>query len=378
MKIVLCSGGTGGHIFPAKALAEYLFDSAGLSSRLDIQFLTDARGRYYLKDLDKKGTNSTIKVKRVLSAQFAGKSVLQKLKALSLILLGYKFTSISFLLKRPKVVVAFGGYVSVPVLLAAYTLRIPIIIHEQNRVLGRANKLFAKAAKYIVLGFKNKDLEDKYGAKVKVLGTPVRKEFLEARKQKAQACADKNETMRLRVERLCIVVLGGSQGASVLGTEVVKAFLKLPKGLQERLVVYHQCKDAQAKEVNALWKDTLVEAHVAPFFTDVAGLLLEASLVISRAGASTISEINCVGVPAIYVPFKKAVDNHQYKNAINMQSLGAAQVITEDNLNCDNFCYTLMDLLANEKSCIMSYKAYSSFNEYVLRDIRDLIVLQRH
>lgn len=421
MKVVICSGGTGGHIFPAQALAEALIKdnlrsakepstlkapkvaefsppSGSSKNRLkdEVYFYTDARSLRHLNDLPPE-----VKIHMVSTGKYAGVALSSKLKGLFFMGLGLAKVVAQFIFKRPSVVVSFGGYVSVPVVSAATLLRIPIILHEQNAVLGKANRLFAGAAKYIVSGFPLVELPVKLEAKTKLLGIPVREEFLSARKQRCghfaevvksalglDSSSDQGGAASLAQasDKKHILILGGSQGARILGSQLVAGFKSLDAATLRDLVIHHQCREEQLDETYYAWQELQksltvqlsgpvgpLQVEVKPFFHNVAELLQKATLIISRAGASTIAEVTCVGVPAIYVPLANAIQNHQVLNALTQQRSGAAWIIKEQDFNSMNLSSALVNLLKSDKLQSMGLRAKKSFKTHVIEDLLQLV-----
>jgi UDP-N-acetylglucosamine--N-acetylmuramyl-(pentapeptide) pyrophosphoryl-undecaprenol N-acetylglucosamine transferase len=216
---------------------------------------------------------------------------------------------------QPAAVVAFGGYPAVPPVVAARFLkaRPAIILHEQNAVLGRANRLLARLASRLVLSFaKTEKLPG--GVATSVLGNPVRPAIV--------ALAGKGyETAG---EKIQLLVLGGSLGAKVFGTLIPAALTLLPDGLRARLVVTQQCRADDAAAAREVLQDACIQAELSPFFDDVAARIGRAHLVIARAGASTVAELAVAGRPAIFIPLPGAIDDHQRANADALADAGAA------------------------------------------------------
>lgn len=345
IKIVICSGGTGGHLFPAKAtvdsLLSYNLNSQPELPKVNITFFTDKRTLNYLQDFNT--TNVTIKT--IITLQFSGKGLFYKLKSLSSMAIGGLQTLYYFIINRPKVVVAFGGYVSVPVLIAATLLRIPIILHEQNAILGRANRLFVKFANRIVTSFAITLGLNKYLNKVHHIGLPLRKEILFASNKTSTVAY----STKLNVNnQYTLAILGGSQGAKIFGDFIPQSFTLLPKELQQKLIVFHQCRAELLNKTNEAWQKTLVkEVIIRPFFTNIAEVLKQSDLIVTRSGAATVAEINCIGKAAVYIPFKQAILNHQKHNAISMVNKNCAVMLTEEDLNFNSFNDIIIDLLTN-------------------------------
>lgn len=308
--IVLAAGGTGGHVFPAQALADTL-RKRGFA----VAMVTDDRGG----DLQHKFPG--IQVHRVKAGGIAGKSLFARIK--SVIALGLGTLAARSILKRlqPVCVIGFGGYASVPAVMAAFG-QFPTIIHEQNAVLGRANRLLASRAHRIATAFSTVgSLSDSDSEKAVQTGMPVRPEITQARSIPFEA-STVGGTFR-------ILVLGGSQGARVFSDVIPTALQQLEGSLLKCLSIEQQCRPEDIDRVRASYEAMGVKADLASFFDNVPDRMARAHLVIARAGASTVAELITVGRPAILVPFPYAVDNHQDANAHAVADLGAGWLMPE-------------------------------------------------
>jgi UDP-N-acetylglucosamine--N-acetylmuramyl-(pentapeptide) pyrophosphoryl-undecaprenol N-acetylglucosamine transferase len=326
--VVLAAGGTGGHMFPAAALAQAL-----VRRGMAIALVTDRRGQAFALP------GGDLTVHRVRAAAMAGASFAAKAKAGVQLLVG---TAQAWLLLRrlkPAVVVGFGGYASVPTVLAAHRLGLPIVLHEQNAVLGRANRLVARLARRIATGFS--DVEGLAGAdraKLAVTGNPVRPEIT--------ALVDKAYPALGPDGALTVLVTGGSQGAALFSRVVPEAISRLPEGMRRRLRLVQQVRADDLDAVRATYATLGVDAELSPFFADLPDRLAGAHLVIGRAGASTIAETAVAGRPAILVPLAIAADDHQTKNARALESTGAAIVMPEAAFTAEALAARLQPLLA--------------------------------
>jgi UDP-N-acetylglucosamine--N-acetylmuramyl-(pentapeptide) pyrophosphoryl-undecaprenol N-acetylglucosamine transferase len=223
---------------------------------------------------------------------------------------------------RPAVVVGFGGYPSIPALSAAWVLRRPRMIHEQNGVLGRVNQVFARRVQKVACGTWPTTLPD--GVTGEPTGNPVRQAVLD--RAAAPYIPPGDYPMSL-------VVIGGSQGARVLSDVVPAAMALLPEGLRANLRVAHQARDEDAGRAAAGYEAADVRAEIAPFFIDIPRRLSEAQLVISRSGASSVADISVIGRPAILIPYPAATGDHQTANARGLADAGAAVLIQEKQLD---------------------------------------------
>jgi UDP-N-acetylglucosamine--N-acetylmuramyl-(pentapeptide) pyrophosphoryl-undecaprenol N-acetylglucosamine transferase len=223
---------------------------------------------------------------------------------------------------RPDLVAGFGGYPAYPALSAARALRIPLLIHEQNAVLGRVNRAFAAAATHVASGFDRLDRLPRAARHV-ALGNPVRPAVIAAA---GRALPDTDGT-------LTVFVTGGSQGARILGEAVPEAIMAhVPAALQARLRLVQQVRAEQIDAVSARYAAAGIQAELAPFFDDMPARLAGAHLVIARSGAGTVSEISAIGRPSILIPLKIAMDNHQLANADGLVRAGAADLLLEDEV----------------------------------------------
>jgi len=310
--IILAAGGTGGHMFPASALAAEM-RRRGWTPVL----VTDRRGAS-LETGFAAGERQQIP-----ASGLGGRNPLRLATGMLTVLAG-TLKSLGLIRRtRPALVAGFGGYPSFPVLLAARLARVRIIIHEQNCVLGRTNRLFAPGAALVASGFDVLERLPAGAAKRHVVtGNPLRAGIL-ARRDAAPGHQD---------DRVRLLVLGGSLGARILGETVPAAVALLPKSLQSRLDVAQQTRQEQVATVTRQYREADVNAQIAPFFDDVAQRLAAADLVIARAGASSVAEIAALGKPSILVPLAIAMDDHQSRNAHVLADAGAADIIAEEKL----------------------------------------------
>ncbi|GAB1479139.1 UDP-N-acetylglucosamine--N-acetylmuramyl-(pentapeptide) pyrophosphoryl-undecaprenol N-acetylglucosamine transferase [Paracoccaceae bacterium] len=309
---LIAAGGTGGHMFPAQALAEAL-----IARGWRVKLSTDARGARYAG-----GFPQSVQVVVTDSATFARGGVLAKLAVPFRIAVGVLAATLRMATERPAVVVGFGGYPTIPALAAAWLLRRPRMIHEQNGVLGRVNRLFAPRVNLVACGTWPTALPA--GAQGNHTGNPVRAAVLE--RAGAPYIAPGDYPMSL-------VVIGGSQGARILSDVVPQAVAQLPEGLRRHLRVAQQARPEDLDRVVAAYEAAGILAEVAPFFADIPRRLSEAQLVISRSGASSVADIAAIGRPSILVPFAAAMDDHQSANARGLVEAQAAVLIPEKALD---------------------------------------------
>jgi UDP-N-acetylglucosamine--N-acetylmuramyl-(pentapeptide) pyrophosphoryl-undecaprenol N-acetylglucosamine transferase len=332
--ILLAAGGTGGHVFPAEALAREL-----LARGWDVELVTDGRGQAFGGDL------AGLPVHRI-SAASPGKGIWGKLKAGLIMGRGLMQANAMMRRMRPAGVVGFGGYPSVPAVLAAAGAQIPVAIHEQNAVLGRANGMLAAGAKLIATAFPSVAKLGKNGEGKQVrVGNPVRAAVAARRDAPyiVPAAADP-----LNLPPLNLLVMGGSQGAAVFSDLIPAALALLPAALRARIRLAQQARpEDTARAQEALAVLGLGEATVESFFRDVPERLEACSLAITRAGASTIAELTCIGRPAILVPYPHAADDHQTANARAVEAAGAAVCAPQDELTPQRLAELLTKLLTD-------------------------------
>ncbi|MFQ5959547.1 MAG: undecaprenyldiphospho-muramoylpentapeptide beta-N-acetylglucosaminyltransferase, partial [Alphaproteobacteria bacterium] len=309
--IVLAAGGTGGHVFPAQALA------AELASRgRELALVTDRRGADFG---DALGGDAVYTVR---AASVSGHRLSGRLRGLAELALGLVQARRLLRRLRPAGVVGFGGYASVPTVLAATQLGLPTVIHEQNAVLGRANRLLAPRVRAIATAFaETAQLSPADRGKSERTGNPVRP-ALAALADAPYPAPEENGT-------LAILVTGGSLGATVMAEVVPRALASLPQAARVRLRVTQQCRAEDIEAVRRAYDDASIAADLASFFDDLPRRLATAQLVIARAGASTVAEVAAVGRPAILVPYPVATDDHQTANARALERAGGAWTVAQ-------------------------------------------------
>jgi UDP-N-acetylglucosamine--N-acetylmuramyl-(pentapeptide) pyrophosphoryl-undecaprenol N-acetylglucosamine transferase len=302
--VLLAAGGTGGHLFPAQALAEVLQKRGAV-----IDLATDTRAAHF--------KFPARAVHLIPSATLRGRNPLSLARTAALLALGTAKAWATLGRIRPAVVVGFGGYPTVPPLFAASLRGIPSVLHEQNGVMGRANRLLASRVTAIATGFRTlKNLDAALQSKVTFTGNPVRREVIAAA---ATPYAAPEPGGKLR-----LLVFGGSQGARVMAEVVPKAIERIPAALLVRLSVVQQARAEDAQAVQGTYAQLGVAAECAPFFADLPARMAAAHLVIARSGASTVAELSAIGRPAILVPLPHSLDQDQFVNAGVLQEAGGA------------------------------------------------------
>lgn len=337
--ILLAAGGTGGHIFPAEALAEEL-----LRLNESPQWVTDKRFADF-----PHGIFAQLPTHVIASATMGGGAA-ARITGLCKLAVGLAQAHRLLARLQPKVVVGFGGYPSFPTMLAATQRGIATIIHEQNSVLGKANRMLAPRVDHIATSFAiTHRLRPEDRAKMKITGNPVRA-AIRALHHIPYPDLPQDGIMHL-------LVTGGSLGAQVFSEIVPAALATLPHSVRSRLRVDQQCREADMAATRAAYDQLGMQVDLAPFFTDMPARLARCHLVIARAGASTVSELAAAGRPAILVPLPYAADNHQYFNANSVADAGAGWVIAQEGFTAASLAARLEALLGLPASLAKAAKA---------------------
>lgn len=333
--IMVMAGGTGGHVYPALAVARAL---ASHSCR--IVWLGTQRG------LEARIVPAAgIDMEWISVQGLRGKGIMTLVLAPFRLLLALYQSLRAMHRHRPAAVLGMGGFVSGPGGLAAWMTRRPLLIHEQNAVAGLTNRLLARLARVVLQAFPGSFPP---GVKCETVGNPVRNEIA-ALPVPAQRFSGRTGPLRL-------LVLGGSQGALALNRSVPGALAKLPS--DKRPLVRHQTGERTLDEARAAYRQHGVEAELLPFIEDMAAAYAWADLAICRAGALTVAELAAAGLAAIFIPFPAAVDDHQTANAGPMVEAGAAAMIAERDLNDATLARLLAEWLASrDELCLRAGKA---------------------
>ncbi|WP_018265009.1 undecaprenyldiphospho-muramoylpentapeptide beta-N-acetylglucosaminyltransferase [Methylosinus sp. LW4] len=307
--VLLAAGGTGGHLFPAEALAHAL-----RARGLEVELVTDERALRYGGEFPARAMHT------IASATPRGGSALAKAKAIATLGVGALQALLLLRRIRPLAVVGFGGYPSVPPLFAASLLRIPTVLHEANAVMGRANSFLAGRVDSVASGFPLAGVSDALAKKIVVIGNPLRPAALAAAATPYPGFED---------GKLRLLVTGGSQGARVMSDIAPAALESLPKELRERIELTQQAREEDLARVTMAYARAGIVAQIAPFFADLPERIAGAHLVIARAGASTVTELAAIGRPSILVPLPHALDQDQAANAAVLAKSGAAEVVRQ-------------------------------------------------
>ena len=325
--ILLAAGGTGGHLFPATALAQEL-TRRGFA----VELATDERAEQYGSDFPARA------VYKVPSATFTSRAPLAVLKTLGRLGKGFLRARRLLEMVQPHVVVGFGGYPTVPPIMGARSLGIPTLIHEQNAVMGRANRMLSRFADAIALSFPStKHLRRSAEKRSVVTGNPVRDAVISYRDVAYQPPEPAG--------RLLLLVFGGSQGAHFFSEVLPPALEMMPAPFRWRLTVVQQVRPEDITGVREAYKTAEIAAHVAPFFRDLPERIANAHLVIARAGASTVAELMAIGRPALLVPLPHALDNDQLENATRLEEGGGGWCMRQAEITPQRLSEELARLL---------------------------------
>jgi UDP-N-acetylglucosamine--N-acetylmuramyl-(pentapeptide) pyrophosphoryl-undecaprenol N-acetylglucosamine transferase len=326
--ILLAAGGTGGHLFPAEALAVTLMNRG-----LRVRLVTDARalkyGGLFSADMIDVVPSETIRSRNPLS-----------LARTTLMLGAGTAKAIGLMLSRkPAAVIGFGGYPTLPPLVAAWIFGIPSIIHDANAVMGRANRFLSRRVKAIATSLPGVlDREPQLASKTTTTGTPMRPAIIGAAAVPFSA-PEPGGALRL-------LVVGGSQGARIMADIVPGAIERLEPALWSRLVLTQQVRDEDMGRVRAVYDRLKIKAELAPFFSDLPARLASSHLVISRSGAGTVAELAAIGRPSILVPLPGAIDQDQFANAGVLSGAGGAIRIAQPDFTSDRLAAEISALAA--------------------------------
>jgi UDP-N-acetylglucosamine--N-acetylmuramyl-(pentapeptide) pyrophosphoryl-undecaprenol N-acetylglucosamine transferase len=332
--IILVTGGTGGHVFPAVALRDIL-----LKNNKDVQIIIDQRGAQFVQN-DK----SVHIVPIYRSLRSVGK-LIYPFSLFSAFLKSFVF----FLKNRPTLVIGFGGYTTVPSLVAAFILRIPIIIQEANSFLGKGNRFLQKISTCICTSFPNTKTD--YPKKTHCLGLPLRQVFFEKEFDYIPPNLE---------EKFHILIIGGSQGAKIFSDLIPKAISLLEKDQQKRIIVRQQARPEYINHTQALYRDISSTVEIKPFFADMPAEYAWAHLVITRSGASTLFELARTKRPAILVPFHSSIEGDQQKNAEAFEAQNACWVFSEKQLTAQKMAEHIRHLMENSNMLIEKSEAIAN------------------
>ena len=326
--IMLAAGGTGGHVFPAQALAAEL-DRRGQA----VDIVTDRRGDNHV------GRFPGQTIHRIAAATPSGRGILGKIMAAARIAQGTLQARRLIRRVEPAAVVGFGGYPALPTMLAAITLSVPRMVHEQNAILGRVNRLIAARVDAIATSFPvTQALPENDHQPQPVTGNPVRDDVRDL--------AAETYVTPLPDGPFALLIFGGSQGTRSFSRVIPQALLALPKEHRGRLRVVQQCRTEDLDTVGETYAQAGIRSETATFFDDMPARLKAAHLVIARSGAGTVSELAVAGRPSILVPYPHATDDHQTRNAEVLSSVGGAWVLADADMTDEILAEHLTRLMA--------------------------------
>ena len=337
--VVLAAGGTGGHVFPALAVADALHERG-----YETLLFTDKRGAKMMPDIsgdkitrDEMSGHTDIHVISAASP-FQG-NPLRRMVAVAKIGAGMMAAGISMIRRRPIAMIGFGGYPSFGPMAAAKILAVPMTLHEQNGFLGRANRALARLAGRLALSWADTaNLPD--NVDTKLVGMPVRPAFFTIAAAKA---AQKTDIIEL-------LIIGGSQGAAIFASLIPAAIAKMDGSLRDRMSITQQCRAEQQDEIRAAYAALGIKAEIATFFTDMPDRLAKSHLVITRSGASSVAEVAAAGRAAVMIPLPGAMDDHQTMNANQLVTAGGGIILPQGTVAADD----LADNLAAEISALLA------------------------
>lgn len=353
--VLIAAGGTGGHLFPAEALAHAL-----RARGVPVHLATDHRARDYGGDFPAD------EVHIIASATFGNRSPLGLARSAARLTRGLvqSFRLVSRL--KPRCVVGFGGYPTLPPLMAAVSRRVPTVIHEANAVAGRANRFLAPRVTVVATSFPKVGLLGLALAQAVMTGNPVRPRVV---------AASRPYDVPMPHGPFRLVVFGGSQGARVFGDLLPPAVAGLDPDLRQRLEIVQQARPEDRERVAGAYADLGVAAEVAPFFGDLPARISGAHLVVCRSGASSVSELAVIGRPSILVPLPHALDNDQKTNALELQRAGGAVMAEQATLTPERLGKLLSELMTDPaRLAAMAASAKAQGRADAVERLADLVV----
>ena len=356
-KILICTGGTGGHIFPAISLAQYLE-----KKKFNVDLITDYRAKRFINNLNLRNI-TFINVQTP-----TGKKGLGLIYSLFLIFFSFLYSVFFLLFKKPQLIIGSGGYASFPVLLAAKLLKKKFVIYETNSVVGRVNKFFLNSSIKIFTGYPLKYLNIN-NDKINFVGQLIREQIYAAK--------EKNDLKKDNNFDFTLLVIGGSQGAEIFSKTLPKSLNKL-FSLNKKIRIFHQSgnKEQETKIDFSYKKNSNVT--IFNFEPNIEKYMMLSDLVITRAGSSTLSELAFLQIPFIAIPFKNSLDNHQFYNAEYFFRMSACWLIDQQELNSEKLFDLVKDLIINkekllEKKSKLKELTKTNVNEIFEKEINNLL-----
>ena len=355
-KVLIAVGGTGGHVFPGYNLANYLSD------KFEVELVTDKRGYKYIKQ------NKNHKISILPSAPIDDKNILSKVFSYIFIFYSFLRSIIFLILKRPKIIFGMGAYASFPICIASKILRIQFIVYENNLVLGKANKYLIPFAKKIFVSYKNLEgIPTQYEKKIYEIGNIIDKKIIDMPKM---------ETNIHKIEKMNILILGGSQAAKIFAEILPKVFQRCSTE-NIPIKIYQHCLKEQNDELTAFYKNKKIDFELFNFSNNLIDYFIKANLAITRSGSSILAELTNANVPFISVPLPSSADNHQLKNANFYQKKGFGVLIEEKDLN-DKLFYFIKSIYENNSllnNIKLNQRQYSDKNVYtnINKEIKEIL-----
>jgi UDP-N-acetylglucosamine--N-acetylmuramyl-(pentapeptide) pyrophosphoryl-undecaprenol N-acetylglucosamine transferase len=354
--IMVSAGGTGGHLFPAQALASELINRGW-----EVDLITDTRGNSFGADFQAR------KIYKVPAATFKGRSPIEAMGTLGALGNGFQASYRIMTEAAPAAIIGFGGYPTLAPVLAAIGKGIPSAIHEQNAVMGQANRFLAPMVKAIACSFENtKFLEGKMLPKARITGIPLR--------ASVHAVRDIPYRAPDKMDQINVLVFGGSQGAKFFSDAVPAAMQTLSQGMRDRLFVMQQCREEDIDRVFDTYEASGVAAEVTTFFEDLPHRMANSHLVIGRSGATTVAELCALGRPSILVPLPHAKDNDQLENAKRLQAAGGCWCLPQEEVNAELLAGMVRKLFEDPSAlAAAAQKALSLANFRAVENLAELI-----
>jgi len=329
-KIIIATGGTGGHVFPAYSLANFL-----KNKNFSIKLTSDERGSVYLKEYN------NLNLTRIPSSPLIKKNIFKLFYSFFIISFSIIKSLLILIFDRPSLIFGMGGYSSFPICFAAFILRIKFVIYENNLIIGKANKYLLPFAKKIFVSYKELEgIPEKYRDKVVEVGNIIREEIINSSISNDAA---------IKFDSLNILVLGGSQAARIFADEFPQIFKKI-KDSKIKIKIYQQCHHNQNDQLSNFYKKAQIDFEIFNFTTKIVDYYYKSNLVITRSGASVLGELINFKIPFISIPLPTSADNHQYKNARFYSKKGYGNFLEEKDIK--NKLYDLIVSTFNDKSML--------------------------
>ena len=342
MKIIITTGGTGGHVIPALSIANDLKDN-----NIDTIITTDKRGTRYIND---NYNSKLIHVANINNKIFFFASILIAIAQSIYLIIKYK----------PNYIISFSGYFTVPIVLAAIIMRVPIIMYELNSVLGKANRLFAKFAKIILTTYPDTQL----------LNTKTKTTLVKMPTSTTKYKYTKPEIN----QNITIVITGGSQGAKFLSTNLCDTIIKLPRQITSKLQLFHQVRPELINEITQKYNNNNINAQVSDFFINIRQIIAQSNLFITRAGAGSITDGMVTQCPMILIPLPSSSDNHQYYNAKHIEITGCGWMIEQKNCINDNLINLITNIINEPKTLTLKKHAITNYlNNSTTKNLIDIL-----